>query len=325
VYDDEKRDGYQASNAAQQQTTKTPAAGTMTTGPVRLCYERFGSADDPAVLLIMGLGTQMLGWRDEFCRALADQGFHVIRFDNRDCGLSTRIKPESRHDSVRQAYLKSLVGWPIRAPYLLHDMVADTIALMDELDIRQAHVVGASMGGMIGQIMTASFPHRVQSLTSIMSSSGRRGLKSGRLRALLRLIKAPPSRETEAVVEHMATTMEVIGSLPGVRQSRDAWREQIRRGVQRAYYPAGTARQLLAVLASGSREALLRQISRPTLVIHGAEDPLVPVEHGRDTAALVQAARLEVIEGMGHDLPPSLYPRLIDLISSHAGQAGRAG
>lgn len=294
--------------------------GRAAANGLELAYEDWGDSRAPPILLIMGLGTQLLGWPDEFCAELVADGFRVLRFDNRDIGLSTKIEDAGPHDAVRPAFIKSMLGLPVRAPYRLDDMAADTVGLLDALGIGRAHVVGASMGGMIGQIVAARRPERVASLTSIMSSSGARRLPRGRLRVLMRLGSRPRSRETEAVVEHLVTTMRMIGS-PGIQRSREEWAAQIRRGVARSYYPPGTTRQLLAVLASGSREALLRRIERPTLVLHGDADPLVPPAHGEHTAACIPGARLEMVPGMGHDLPPVLVPKLAGLIAEHARAA----
>lgn len=296
------------------------SAGRVAANGLELAYEEFGARDAPAIVLIMGLGTQLLGWPDEFCRVLAGEGFRVVRFDNRDIGLSSKIENGGSQDPVQLAYVKAMLRLPIKAPYRLDDMAADALGLLDALAIERAHVVGASMGGMIAQILAARHPQRVASLVSVMSSSGARGLPNGKLKILLRLGSRPASREPEAIVEHLTTTMRMIGS-PGIQRSREAWADQIRRGVERSYYPAGTARQLLAVLASGSREALLHQIAAPSLVVHGDADPLVPLAHGRHTAKCIPGARLEVISGMGHDLPPVLVPRLAGVIAGHARAA----
>lgn len=282
-----------------------------------LACETRGPADGSPIVLIMGLGTQLLGWPESFCDALAAAGLRVIRFDNRDIGLSTKFEGARPRDDVRAAFAKSLLGLPIRAPYRLDDMAEDTVALLDGLGIERAHLVGASMGGMIAQIAAARYPDRILSLTSIMSSSGARGLPSGHWRILLRLSSRPKSSDTESLVAHLTTTMRMIGS-PGLQHSREDWAELIRAGITRSYYPAGTSRQMLAILASGSRERLLRDIRCPSLVIHGDADRLVPVAHGRHTASCIPDARLEIVSGMAHDLPPSLQHRLATMIAAHA-------
>lgn len=293
---------------------------TVQANALELCYQEFGDASAPPMLLIMGLGTQMTGWPDEFCEQLAGTGLRVIRFDNRDVGLSTKIENAGDYDGIRWAFAKSLLGQPIKAPYRLDSMATDTVALMDALNLASAHVVGASMGGMIAQLVAAKYPQRVASLTSIMSSSGARGLPQGKPQVLWRLGQRPASKEPEVIVQHLAKTMRMIGS-PDLQRSPADWAEQIRKGIARAYYPPGTTRQLLAIMASGSRAQLLRQIKVPSLVIHGAADPLVPLAHGEHTAKCIPGARLEVIPGMGHDLPPVLIPKLAGMIAGHAHNA----
>lgn len=286
-------------------------------GGLELAYEERGPSGGPTVLLIMGLGTQLLGWPEPFCEALAASGYRVIRFDNRDIGLSTKLDGARPCDDIRAAFAKSLVGLKVKAPYRLDDMAADTVGLLDALRIERAHVVGASMGGMIAQIMAARYPQRVRSLTSIMSSSGARGLPSARWSVLLRLSSRPKSNDVETVVAHMTTTMRMIGS-PDLQHTAEQWRDLLRVGITRSYYPAGTRRQMLAIMASGSRVSLLREIQCPSLVIHGDADPLVPVEHGRHTASCILGSRLVVMPGMGHDLPPPLQTQLAGMIADHA-------
>ncbi|MDA3920777.1 MAG: alpha/beta hydrolase [Salinisphaera sp.] len=280
---------------------------------LELVYEQFGCDSDPALLLIMGLGTQLTGWPDAFCRALADHGLRVIRFDNRDVGLSTKLREHTGYDKVHKAFVKSLLGRDINIAYRLEDMVDDTIGLMDALGIDRAHLVGASMGGMIAQLVAGLHPQRVATLTSIMSSSGARRLPRGKLKVLLRLASAPKNSDPETVVAHMAKTMRMIGS-PNIGRSHAGWQAELLRNVKRSYYPAGTGRQVLAVLSAGSRVELLKQIAQPALVIHGAADPLLPVKHGRDTASHLPNARYEEFDGMGHDLPPPLLARIVQLI-----------
>lgn len=281
---------------------------------LELAYEQFGRDADPALLLIMGLGTQLTGWPDAFCRALANTGLRVIRFDNRDIGLSSKIDGAGRYDGARKAFFKSMIGRRVRSPYGLDDMVADTIGLMDALQLERAHLVGASMGGMIAQLTAARHPQRVATLTSIMSTSGARKLPRGRMKVLMRLGKAPKNNDPDTVARHMAKTMRMIGS-PEYGRSLEDWASEIRRNVKRSYYPAGTQRQMLAVMAAPSRVAMLGEITQPALVIHGDADPLLPVKHGRDTAHHLPNVRYEEIDGMGHDLPPRLLPRFVALIS----------
>ncbi|GAB3672488.1 alpha/beta hydrolase [Salinisphaera aquimarina] len=289
---------------------------------LELAYEQFGHDDDPALLLIMGLGTQLTGWPDAFCRALADTGLRVIRFDNRDIGLSTKMRSAQAYDGPRQAFFKSVLNRTIEAPYTLEDMAADTVGLMDALGIRRAHLVGASMGGMIAQLVAALYPERTRTLTSIMSSSGARGLPRGKLKVLMRLGKPPKNNRLETVTRHMAQTMRMIGS-PQYGRSLEDWMSEIRRNVRRSYYPPGTRRQMLAVMAAPSRVDLLGGITCPALVIHGKADPLIPVRHGRDTADCLANADYEEIDGMGHDLPPRLLPLFVTRIArlAHAADA----
>ncbi len=278
-------------------------------------YESLGDPADPAIVLIMGLGMQLIAWPDEFCQALVARGFRVVRFDNRDSGLSSRFKGR-RTPNLMLALLAARLGLPVRAPYSLGDMADDTIALMDKLQIARAHVVGVSLGGMIAQVLAARFPERLFSLTSIMSSSGNRRVSKSKPDVLRVLLARPPARDLDAVIEHFVALFAIIGS-PGFPTERGARREIMTRWVQRAYDPAATGRQFLAVVASGDRRRLLRGIAVPTLVIHGSDDPLVPLEAGRDTARNVPGAELMVIDGMGHDLPDPLLPVLAEAIVKH--------
>jgi len=291
-----------------------------TTGPWPIEYDTLGKSDDPAVLLIMGLGMQLTSWPDVFCQALVSAGFRVVRFDNRDSGLSAHAG-DAAPASVLLAAMRSFFGLPVSCPYTLQDMAQDAVAVMDELHIIRAHVLGVSMGGMIAQEMAAHFPQRVWSLTSVMSSSGKRSLSRPRLKAALALLRPPPDPgQTAALVEHLAKLFEVIGS-PDYPQNPAALRQRIGQGIARAYSPAGTTRQLLAILASGDRRALLKTITAPTLVIHGDADPLIPLSSGKDTAQQIAGARLEVIPGMGHDLPDALLTPLAALVIAHCSSA----
>ena len=288
----------------------------MSDAPLHLEYESLGDPSHPAIVLIMGLGMQLLGWPDNFCQALVARGFRVIRFDNRDCGLSSRT-PGKKHPKLLLAMAAAALGLRVRTPYTLDDMAADTVGLMDRLGIAQAHIVGASMGGMIAQVLAAKFPRRVLSLTSIMSTSGnRRVSKPSKAARKVLLARPADPKDPEVVIEHLVNTFGVIGS-PGYPTTREAMRSRIGRSVRRAYDPAGVARQLVAVIAAGDRRKLLRTITAPTLVIHGADDPLVPLAAGRDTAQHIPGAALLVIDGMGHDFPEALLPRLAGAIADH--------
>ena len=284
--------------------------------------ESLGADDAPALLLIMGLGMQLLGWPDEFCEQLAARGFRVLRFDNRDVGLSSRIAWD-RPVRLPLALAAFWLGLPVRAPYKLDDMAADAVGVLDALRIEQAHVVGASLGGMIAQVMAARHPQRVRTLTSIMSTTGYRRVSQSKPAAARALLSRPADpTDLQSVVDHLTRVFSVIGS-PGYPADPVHLRQRIERSVRRAYDPKGTARQLLAILASGNRRALLGDIVAPTLVIHGADDPLVPLTAGRDTAEHIAGARLMVVDGMGHDLPAALYPRLVEAIAGHCTSASQ--
>ncbi len=290
---------------------------------IELFYDEVGRPDAPAILLIMGLATQMIAWPDAFCGLLADRGFRIIRFDNRDVGLSTKLDGVRALD-IREAFLRLASGQPIDAPYSLDDMALDAVGLMDALGVARAHVVGASMGGMIAQIVAAKHPARTRSLTSIMSSSGDPRLPPAKPHALATLAAPrPPQGDREAAIMLGVATYRAIGS-PGYPTSEAELTAKIARAFDRSYYPAGAARQLVAVLANGSRVELLKTIRAPTLVLHGADDPLAPVEGGEDTARHTPGAKLTVIPGWGHDFPTALLPRLADAVASHCAAADRA-
>ena len=295
----------------------------MGAAPLHIEYESLGDPAHPAIVLIMGLGMQLMAWPDSFCQALVARGYRVIRFDNRDCGLSGRA-PGKKRANLLLAMAASALGLPVRTPYTLEDMAGDAVGLMDRLGIHRAHIVGASMGGMIAQVLAAKFPQRVLSLTSIMSSSGNRKVSKPSKPARKVLLSRPADpKNPDSVIEHLVEMFGVIGS-PGYPSSREELRSRIDQSVRRAYEPAGTARQLLAIIASGDRRKLLKTITAPTLVIHGADDPLVPLAAGRDTAQNIPGARLQVIEGMGHDFPEALMPRLAQAIADHCERSGTA-
>jgi pimeloyl-ACP methyl ester carboxylesterase len=283
---------------------------------ISIAYETSGNPQDPAVLLIMGLGMQLISWPQDLVDGLAEQGYYVIRFDNRDAGLSSKFN-HLKKPKLLLAYLKSLVRWPQRPAYTLHDMAEDARGLLDALGVARAHVVGASMGGMIAQIFASRFGGRTLSLTSIMSSSGRRGLPGPTPTARNMLMQGPadPS-DRRQVVDHAVATFRAIGS-PAFPTPETILRTNVERALARSTNPAGVARQMIAIVASGDRTPLLKNIACPTLVIHGAADPLVPVACGEDTASAIPGATLHVIEGMGHDLPPQLIERLLALIDTH--------
>lgn len=284
---------------------------------VELEYETFGRADDPALLLVMGLGAQMILWHEEFCDALAARGLHVVRFDNRDVGRSTWLDEAGAPD-VLAAMAAATQRQPVRSAYLLRDMAADAAGLLDALDIDAAHVAGASMGGMIAQTLAIEHPARVRTLTSIMSTTSHPDLPPATPEAMAVLLTPAPT-EREAAIERSVEVWRTIGS-PGFPVDENEVRAQAARAFGRGVNPAGVARQLVAILASGHRREALGDVRAPTLVIHGSDDPLIPDAAGRDTAASVPGAELLLIEGMGHDLPRALWPELVDAIAKHAGR-----
>lgn len=280
-------------------------------GELELAYETFGGAEDPPLLLIMGLATQMLGWDERFCDQLADHGFRVIRFDNRDIGLSTHL-----HEGGVPNVAALLRGQAAPAPpYTLVDMADDTAGLLDALGLESAHIVGASMGGMIAQQLAIRHPHRVRSLTSIMSTPSR---EVGQARPeALEVLFLPPPTDQETAAERALKVYRVIGS-PGYPLDEPRVADVARRSFARGNDPAGVARQFAAIAVSPDRTPGLRGLTVPTLVIHGEDDPLVEVDGGLATADAVPGARLVVVPGMGHNLPRQLWPPLMDEIVAHA-------
>jgi pimeloyl-ACP methyl ester carboxylesterase len=284
---------------------------------ITLCYETFGEPSNPTALLIMGLGTQMVAWHEDFCEQLAARGLYVVRFDNRDIGRSTHLA--GRPPTTAQLLTRSSRA----ARYTLGDMAEDAVGLLSALDAGPAHVVGASMGGMIAQTVAARHPRAVRSLVSIMSNTG--SMRNGQpaLRVYSIFLRRPP-RGREAFIEHMQRVFTAIGSR-GLPRDTDDLHEIVALSYDRDHDPEGPGRQLAAILASGNRTAELRRIQAPTLVIHGTADPLVAPSGGRATARAIPGAQLLNIEGMGHDLPRAAWPQLIDAIAGHALSAdGRA-
>ena len=282
------------------------------TNGINLEYETFGDPKNPAILLIMGLGAQLILWPEEFCETLARAGHYVIRFDNRDVGLSSKVVHRQR-PRLMHAAVKSLLGFPLKVPYTLDDMARDTAGLMDALQLGDAHVVGASMGGMIAQILAAKHPERVRSLVLLMTTSGNPRLPAPSLKLRLRLVKRPSSKDRESLIRHSMETWRLIGS-PHFPPHEGVLRAKVERSFDRGAYPRGMAHQTLAIIASGSRVPLLKRISAPTLVIHGEKDPLIPVAAAHDLVRHIPGAGIEIIEGMGHDLPPELLPKLAEMI-----------
>jgi pimeloyl-ACP methyl ester carboxylesterase len=282
---------------------------------IELVYDTFGEPSAPPLLLITGLGGQMIDWDEDFCTHLAAQGYWVIRFDNRDVGLSTKLDEAGVPDilALMQAQAQ---GGAMQAPYRLRDMADDAVGLLDALAVLSAHVMGISMGGMIAQEMAIHHPNRVRTLTSIMSSTGNPALPPPKPEAMS-VLTTPPPTDREGYLESSVQTWRVLSG-PGFPVDEDLVRERAGRSFDRGLSVAGTARQLAAVLASGSRQEALRSVAVPTLVIHGDADPLVPVECGIDTADSIPGAELLIIKGMGHDLPLAVALRVIEAIVRHA-------
>ena len=284
---------------------------------IDIAFERFGDPGAPPLLLIMGLGTQMLGWPDGFCGTLADHGMHVIRFDNRDIGLSTHMT-----DAPAPDVGAALTGDHSSASYKLSDMAGDTVGLLDALELPSAHVIGASMGGMIAQTVAIEHPDRVRSLTSIMSTTGDPSVGQATRPAMAALL-SPPAASREQAIERTLAIVRVIGS-PGFELDEAEIRRRTGLAYDRSNDPVGVARQLVAIAASGDRTAALRRVSVPTLVVHGADDPLVDVSGGQATARAIAGADLAVFDGMGHDLPRGLWVELAGRIGELVRRADAA-
>ncbi len=280
---------------------------------IEIEYETAGNKSDPALLLIMGLGAQLTIWPDALVEGLANKGFFVIRFDNRDTGLTTDFGSWGVPNIV-EAIGKLMMGKKVDAPYLVKDMAGDGIGLLDVLGIDKAHMVGASMGGMIAQTVAGLWPERTRSLVSIYSTSGRPGLPPGKPEALAMLTAQPEGPSREQRVKHGMKLRTVIGS-PAYPADEAVLRAFVEKNVDRRWYPEGGARQYLSIIASGDRVELLKTIKTPTLVLHGEEDPLLPVECGRDVARLIPGAEIQTYPGWGHDFPSQLIPTLVDRIA----------
>ncbi len=272
-------------------------------------------AQRPVVLLVMGLGMQLVAWPASFVQALVEQGFRVVRFDNRDIGLSQHFDELGVPNILWESF-KHRVGLQVRAPYGVHDMAVDAVGVLDALGIAQAHVVGVSMGGMVAQRMALAAPGRVLSLASIMSSSGARHLPGPRPHVLRAMFSRPRGRGEQAVVDHYVKLFRAIGS-PGYPLDEAALRERILIATRRSFHPAGTLRQMTAIAADDRRADELPRITARTLVLHGKDDPLVPLACGQDTARRIPGAGFIGIEGMGHDLPPGVVERLLEPLVPH--------
>jgi pimeloyl-ACP methyl ester carboxylesterase len=295
-----------------------PTLTTPNTG-IEIFYEEHGSPDAPALLLVMGLGAQMTLWPDELVAALAAEGFRVIRYDNRDIGLSQKFEG-ARAPSLPIQVLRKKIGFPAKVPYSLKDMADDGIGLLTALGIDKAHVVGASMGGMIVQLMAIHHPERLMSMTSIMSTTGNGKLPQANPAAIGALTAPLKGTDEDTIVAHGLNIIRNIGTPDSAEYPFDEarQRERVLANMRRSVYPAGLPRQLAAIIDDGDRTARLGAVRVPTLVLHGEADPLVKLPGGEATAAAISGARLVTIPGWGHDLPLKLVPRLASEIAAHA-------
>ena len=281
-----------------------------------------GPANAEPLLLIMGLGMQLIGWPDELVQLLVSRGFRVIRMDNRDAGLSQSFDQHGM-PNLAWAAMRHAVHLPVNAAYGLQDMAADAVGVLDALNVQRAHICGASLGGMVAQHVAARYPDRVKSLTLMMTTSGSRKLPQPHWRVQKALLSRPDGKDNAAVVAHLQKLLVLIGS-PAYPADPQRLQQRLLQAVQRAYRPAGTARQLMAVATDGDRSAMLPQIQAPTQIIHGLADPLVRVAAGQDLASRITGARIDLVPGMGHDLPLQLLPRFADSIAAIAAIAAVA-
>ncbi|UIP07570.1 alpha/beta fold hydrolase [Erythrobacter sp. SDW2] len=287
---------------------------------ITIHYDDHGPRDADPILLIMGFGAQMTLWPQELVDALVGHGFRVIRHDNRDIGLSHKFDGVKAPGMVRMALMRKF-GFKPKAPYGLHDMADDSAGLLEALGIERAHIVGGSMGGMIAQHVAARHPHKTKTLTSIFSTTGHPKLPAAKKEAMEVLVKRPASLDEEVLVAHGKKVSRTIGS-PGYPSSEERLEANVRAAVRRSVYPEGPLRQMAAIIADGDRTNMLKDITAPTLVLHGEDDPLIPVAHGHATAAAIPGARIKTIPGWGHDLPVDLVDELAAEIAAHANGAG---
>ena len=287
-----------------------------TANGITIEYEDHGDPSHPPMLLIMGFGAQLTLWPIELVDALVERGFRVIRYDNRDIGLSHKFDGVKAPGLIKLTILNKL-GITPKVPYTLADMADDGAGLLDALNIERAHIVGASMGGMIAQHVAARHSDKALSLTSIFSTTGNPKLPAAKKEAMKVLVTRPASMEEEALVDHGVKLSRTIGS-PGYPAPEEKLRDRVRESVRRSVYPEGPTRHLSAIVADGDRRAMLRDVTVPTLVLHGEADPLVPVEGGRDTAASIPGAAIRTFPGWGHDLPMELVDAIADEIAGHA-------
>lgn len=295
--------------------------GNATSGDLKLYYEDMGDIDDPPVLLIMGLGAQLVLWRTAFCEKLVSQGLRVIRYDNRDVGLSSKTERRSAGQPLVTRLLRSWLGLPSKAPYRLEDMADDAAAVLDHLGIERAHIVGASMGGMIAQIFAGRFPGRTKTLAVIFSSNNSACLPPPGPRQLLALIRGPsPSSPRDVIIDNAIRVSKIIGS-PRYLPPEEQLRAEAIETYERSYYPWGVARHFDAVLGSGSLRRYNRRTVAPTVVIHGRADKLMRPSGGRAVARAIDGARLVLFDGMGHDLPQQLWDQVIGVLTSNFAKA----
>ena len=294
----------------------------LTANNLTFHYDEHGDPLHPVILLVTGLGAQMILWPDELVHALAAKGYRVIRYDNRDIGLSQKMDA-AKAPGLRTQMLRKLIGWPAKVPYTLKDMADDGMGVLDALNIEKAHIVGASMGGMIAQLMAIHHGHRMLSLTSIMSTTGNAKLPQADKAAIETLTAPIESMEEEWLIEHGIAIQNAIGS-PGFAPDPEQQRARVTQTIKRSVYPAGMPRQLAAIIDDGDRTKRLANVTVPTLVLHGEGDPLVKVEAGRATAAAIPDAKLVTIPGWGHDLPQQLIARMADEITEHTGASAPA-
>ncbi len=294
--------------------------GTAKSGDLDIHYEDLGEPDDPAVLLIMGLGAQLLVWREEFCEKLVSQGLRVVRFDNRDVGLSTKLSGQRTGAPLLPRMARSFLGMASPASYTLEDMSDDAAALLDHLGIDKAHVVGGSMGGMIAQVFAARHHARTKTLGVVFSSNNQAALPPPGLRQLAAILQRPKGSSREAIVENTVRVSRIIGS-PGYPATEDQLRAEAIEAFERSYYPAGVGRHFAAILGSGSLRRYDQQITAPTVVIHGKADRLMRPSGGRAIARAVKGARLVLFDGMGHDLPEPLWDDIIGELKTTFAEA----
>ncbi len=284
---------------------------------INIEVEEFGRKSDPTVLLIMGLAAQLTLWPKSFIDKLVEARLHVVRFDNRDIGLSEKLHSKrAPHPATAMTAIR-LFGLKALAPYTLHDMAADSVGVLDALGVKSAHIVGVSMGGMIGQLIAADYADRVKSFTAIMSNTNNRRLKQADPRIMKELFGSQPrARSRDELIDRTIKIWDTIGSPNGGNDPIE-FRQKVADSIDRCTYPTGVHRQIAAILATGDLRRWTQKIGAPSLVIHGSVDPLSPKEGGLDIAANIKNARAEIIDGMAHDLPPKFLPRITELVLGH--------